>query len=998
MAQSSKPGSRRTAAQDRSQEKQSTEGPASRATSLKTSVAKGVASQKKKPKKKGSGGSPSRQPTPSAESLRLGQKKELEAVAKLRLQTTPLRPASGGFATSAAGLAGGPVFQHFLPVNRFDWWQAGVEGRVPASGPVVPSLRDNIEPVNEFRTEFFSPLATVAGARLDELDPQQLKAKKLPWEGNENVNTLPGAEFVIRPGGGLTTIELREAGNQVVLTAVTAPANFGPDATPVTSLTIDFFVPQRAVGLEAGYLSNLERSLGGEFFELVARDADGNEIPRALSTGEALHGNALWDPGRVYYIGVKDQEGGIRSVELRFTEQGAFTVEDTLFVQRIWYESFPACAVYQGTLCRDEATWGRFQHPKHPDITDGVYLPGFDSRVHASPARFDLPFRCRKAAVFMRGFKLAREAEEAVDVQRLAAGIFMEQPNTGEVVLKLAASFEREVSRDGGAFVGGVYFTLLAWDPDQIDLAVSSDVGSRWHGPGFAYVTETAHQHPEVASERISSPEERFGQLFQGMSWFQFLFRRPVELQTLSWAPGERNGNWVGESDEEASSNWEDAIEAGLFVGATFFTGIGGLFFRPGSTTPVSIDNPPLGYTQGGRKLSWGWGVNVGSTVDGDEELGTACNVVVLSGHGLRLPVIDPLALSVEPRVQRRLGDDAFIEGDPLGLQVEAEMALVVLGRTLFLPQDQIRELDVEVRGKTFDGVLLEMNVGGGIDLRPSTDDARLVIGEPRVAVFLRKMRAPVHGLLTQGLAFAFMPGFISMAPEQPGALRNRGNVPAVITSAALEGLPDEERDALALRLDYRGEIFSLEEIASRGPLVLFPGETLVVTGRFYTANAERWSTRVVNVRFETRVPGRERVLIPVVTRLTAEDATGELLPATINFGLVPLAFGGGRPQAPRIRYALLVSSGSTPLLVRSIALSAAVASLTVGVTGDNAPPGAPPPAIAPGVLYQVDPGASLRLTIAFWPDGPGRFDTTLEVETNDGRFSARVVGEAVNP
>jgi hypothetical protein len=93
---------------------------------------------------------------------------------------------------------------HYLPANRFDWWQIQERGRVPSTGPVglVGTSAGDIADI--FYSEFCSPLSTVVGADLN-LVASVGAGRAIPWEGlfnGDSPNSLPTIECcfrVIRP-------------------------------------------------------------------------------------------------------------------------------------------------------------------------------------------------------------------------------------------------------------------------------------------------------------------------------------------------------------------------------------------------------------------------------------------------------------------------------------------------------------------------------------------------------------------------------------------------------------------------------------------------------------------------------------------------------------------------------------------------------------------------------------------------------------------------------
>ena len=82
-----------------------------------------------------------------------------------------------GLGTTGRGLLG-VTCDHYLPANRFAWWDVDKAGGVPDTG----RIGDTADLRKTFCDEFCSSLATVVGADLD--GPfRSSKAHKVPWDG-----------------------------------------------------------------------------------------------------------------------------------------------------------------------------------------------------------------------------------------------------------------------------------------------------------------------------------------------------------------------------------------------------------------------------------------------------------------------------------------------------------------------------------------------------------------------------------------------------------------------------------------------------------------------------------------------------------------------------------------------------------------------------------------------------------------------------------------------
>ena len=120
-----------------------------------------------------------RVPKPAARGELLGDESLLKttrsarAHAKTRLRDMGRRIRSGndtglealiraGFGKTTRGLAG---CEHYLPTNRFEWWDIDRQGLVPQTGPIgVTGTSATLDVDVIFYSEFCSPLSTVVGA------------------------------------------------------------------------------------------------------------------------------------------------------------------------------------------------------------------------------------------------------------------------------------------------------------------------------------------------------------------------------------------------------------------------------------------------------------------------------------------------------------------------------------------------------------------------------------------------------------------------------------------------------------------------------------------------------------------------------------------------------------------------------------------------------------------------------------------------------------------
>jgi hypothetical protein len=338
-----------------------------------------------------------------------------------------------------------------------------------------------------------------------------------------------------------------------------------------------------------------------------------------------------------------------------------------------------------------------------------------------------------------------------------------------------------------------------------------------------------------------------------------------------------------------------------------------------------------------------------------------------------------------------------FIFGDALSFAyapVSADIAFVTLGQFLFEPKDKLREIEIEVRGQDYRGESLVWDMGFGIRVTPpvSSGNAELpVFAWPAFGGVVRRILVPAIRLTGQIMRFTgAIRGAVSLVPDQPGAIRNLGNVPVLLITAVRGGPNADEFNFL---IEYEGDVFTEDELAARGPLTLYPGQTLTIGGRFFPQADARpgHPPRTAWLDVTTNIPQYPSIRVLAEGNTVPQDARGTMLPSVINFGSLSV-IPGNRPYGSSRRNVLVISDGSTPLLAQSPTLSSPIQSITVGIRD----PGRRPDVLTPGAPYQIEPGGSLTIDIHFDPTTIGVIETNLMVETNAGRLETRIFGEGI--
>ena len=416
--------------------------------------------------------------------LRVSLGVRAQASAKLRGVTTRIRSGDetavealvhGGFGrTSRAQVA----CAHYLPANRFEWWGVSERGGVPRTGPIgfIGSASGAAREL--FDAEFCSPLATVIGADLHLVEPLGA-GRAISWEAlpdGTSPNALPSIECSfrsVRPGSvpvvkdvevllGLGSRQRRK----VAINGVEDGHELDP-LQPRPSLFIDFFLPQRAVGLECGFLGADGREIDSRRVRLIARDSAGDVL--VDSTGTDLF-PVPWAANAIFYlIGVRHQGGAIRSIELRFGDPDQVVLEPQM-IYRVWHEPLPPAAVTQGTAAVE------FNPTVPAGDGNGIGVPPHDGPL--GPITIRLPFACDRAVVMMRGFRMFFLDQHPHKVELMdayisgpprgdrSAGTFTTEPG-GRITI---VPYGNMTSGDGTGYRVLIYYLVLAWNSEQMEI------------------------------------------------------------------------------------------------------------------------------------------------------------------------------------------------------------------------------------------------------------------------------------------------------------------------------------------------------------------------------------------------------------------------------------------------------------------------------------------------------------------------------------------------
>lgn len=852
--------------------------------------------------------------------------------------------------------------EHYLPEDRFKWWDVEQRGEIPETGAFsLPK---------DFCNEFCSSLATVVGSNLDA--PSRFKARQVSWDRlqpGSSPNNTPLIEFSVRtlrpesvPTIWLFPLLTPEAKDEaqvmgknpepvhtkVLVNAVEDGHVLDPSgARP--SLFIDFVVPQRAVGLEFGFLGATPETIDWRHVKLIARNRDGTE----LKTAEAV--KKLFPNDVDNLIGVRHEGGNISSVELRF-ENSESPILQPQIVYRIWHEPFPPAVIRQGTV--------------EQIFSDQNGAENRELRVQERP-----PFHCSSAILMVRGFRLEFLDDECHEIKDFHFEIFGRggTPQRGQFEFTNLEQSSLRIGVRGAIYAKDaehlipyklkVYYTVLAWDPAQMDVFVTR-AGASTNG--------------------IPLPQPH--------SYGRIVVQDPCQLRREWEPPG---SNVCGEVDSVIHS-WRGIVYGvrAPVLGSPYVdqhlknvmfwqnrpARVRG--FQPGS---ASITPEPIGVSidihgpsnSPSTSLIW----TMQSKIEGDYERANRWEMsgALLTGSSVLRPVsmyfdFDDFPLDAPLHNTRREQREWWVMPESVSrynmyAPIEADMAFVSFELMQFWDLDEVRSLDVEVKGHSYDGnrVIWKMGV--------ETQDYDAVLW-PRFGGVVRRARRPDTTLSKRDVRFEnIQSDVIALAPEQFGFVRNEGNIPIFISEVTKGG---EHAREFMPRFQHQERIMSFAELA---PLRLDPGESLVIGGRFFTTDDQ--TDRSAWLEFRTNSTRSPYVVVDIYAQLLPSRAAGALLPEVYNFGNVAVGFH-------ELRTATIQSYGHSPLLVRSWMMQAPAGGMM------HAEPVFNVHGLSPTNWIQIEPRLFADFMITFEPTTIGPVEANLVFDTNAGQLTMRLVGTGI--
>jgi hypothetical protein len=849
--------------------------------------------------------------------------------------------------------------------NRFAWWdiwERVAAGAVPQAetGAFTATTQ---EPEEVFLCELSPILATVIGAEVPTpaMVAMGLPYRTISWDrlaDGDSPNTAAGTGFTVLSQPGAVVPVIREIQVKGIAAEALPRKALVGDAEAALGLLFD--TPQRAVGLEFGCLAdpNREEPLPASGVELVAFDRDGVELVRVRGAGPELDANI--QPRFVNNrIGLRHRGGRISRVALSFTHyRGGDPIRLPPIVYRVWVEPLPHAAVRQDSV---ELRSDRLGDIQQGDVTVA------------------LPFRCDRAVAMVRGIRVqlptGADHLRLVDVGIQAEPVTLRDPDVEDRHAIKLQPVGLIWGRGPAPYLVRVYYTLLAWDSGQAQLFAGR-------------ASRTVH---------ITGGED-----VEGDVEFRLEGVDPCPVRSRRGEPGGTIEDFCGPVFA--------ALQRIRFDFRTGIDDINDFSFRSNRAgRPGLVD--------GEVAVAW----PIIGTVTSAEGLGSDLHVdaVFLSGRSLRRgPDFREQeaghSFTVSNRGPRKAGEYYWDERDtrfvfPIRLEEDHGVAFLTLSNLMFKPEGPVGELDVEALGSGYDGAVLDWKLGGGASTAELIEggagggplDRTFIMAWPDSCAIVPDRLFARPRLVLQDVLFDGVAGTLSLAPTRFGALRNDGDAPLLVARIVQQGDHPDAFDFRLVQVPGRypldrdpslgvpGEPFAISDLLRRPPLQLLPGETLLVGGRFFPQAEMEHRAYLI---FSTNDPSRSRVSISAVGAVAPSQAAGHVLPAQINFGLVPIG------QA-RTRNVLLESTGSSPLILRRILAGRGpfdrprpLRDTTFQIFGpNNAWP--PPPNTT---TYQLEPADSFLVPVTCTPPRPGPYEGRVVFETNAGDFEVLLFGDGV--
>lgn len=789
--------------------------------------------------------------------------------------------------------------------NRFAWWNKF--GDVPQTAPMA----------KEFECEFNRPLTTIVGASLEAFNAAGYNTIAWDEPGTDfsSLDEVPGIEFRVYPRNFFVTSsiprleelrllvrESQRAEIHKVLQLKGVPdraRNAYNEGEYRPSLMILFDKPQRAVGLEFGLRALDDAHPLGPTGELGPRSGpspDGSEsfpddgvrlyaYDRAGVNLTTAGGLQLVSHGRVinpatsritpnsvrHRIGVVHNNAEISLVELRFQDfdengpspggPGSRIVEEPI-VYRIWHERFPAAVVKQ-----DQAVRG------------GEENPWISER---------LPYHCNRASVFLRGFKLQFDDGENKGIRNIKAELETDASSiTTDRMIRFRPVGGLQNARNDAASTLTVYYSVVAWDDDEIAVSTASVDSVQ---------AATAGRHAKVMTvpdpEGCVRSQTGCGDLYGGWQGFELASR--YSRKSEYYCGIGRMGLTAGRFSK-GNKVLGGPLSAGAKPLVVVFLPITlpGLF--GGSLPALEYHPAPLFREEEQPQIWW---------VAWSKFQKTHAQLIrgeILTGPSVKAVHPEEINVNLPRDFGTRPPGRFFLPN----LQTNAEAEAAFVGLEFFYFEESIvNEIECEVRGANFESSVVRWDTGGGI----GADGRKVLFANASIGALVRKSQLGGIQLRVQDLRFEGVEGITDQDPVTYGIIKNTGNSPVNLVSMSLVNSPDASLFEFAFM--WRGRIFRSNSFGAVLPIRMNPEDYLLVGGR-YLPNQITGTHRVhhAEIRFQTNSRLYPEVTLNAVGTAGESRAEGAWTEPELYFGFVS-------PGASRERLAALQSTGSTPLTV----------------------------------------------------------------------------------
>lgn len=875
---------------------------------------------------------------------------------------------------------------HYLPDNRLLWWETFFDTDLKTEAIVGDE-------------EFICSFNPVVGSILD-------------WEDvpfGHPAHHKAGTEFIIRSASPNYTVLTETL--EVIPDVIDFPVQitnvpefhqvlvhkplvgFDPDPDEQQpAVLIIFNEPQRAVGVSYGLRLDGDGNevLNARRIILVGYDIDGRE--RVRSEGRNVLSGRVEDHVLRFnavhnHIGVTHESAEIAYLEL-YLEHAEDFPNAPLLIYRVWHEAFPAAAVHQGFI----------------DIK-GQQGAG-SQRVQE---KISLPFRCDRAVAVSRGIR-AEFLDGPAEIRTLSSNISIGRFPDGWHLT--ADGFLR--GEDGPPWRIRLYYSVLAWESSKMEVYNSYGFGQsegriRNTGPQYEWVENESYDEEAWLRGEVPQGPERYYRPISGvnfapdqirafandpcprdvaecgefvglLSGFGFRMQQSSEMDSFRITSGESRRLAPSRNGTRAVSFTTEFVaraERILNHRSIRFQVLAGTGVRPGRQLEV------LGY-----------GLTA-APPDPSDEVGVVDDGTV----DIVAPCGGPRPFNTPPGSYERFGDSRGNPVDP-ALTMSADMAMLGMKTIGFAPGGKIRQVDAEALGTQYDGAKMQYVWAIGVSSEEEQDDPdechdyRFV---PQTVGVTRKLGVtPIHRLSTQGLLFEdAVKDVLSLEPARFGAIKNDGNRPVELAGVSVSGahsgdfslvagiiprVPIRRRYAFR-NLRQAGEVFNLYDFASRAPVQIGPGETLLVGGACLPQDE---GSREMTLLFSTNDRLRPQVSIDVLASVVASQADAEVIPEEIDFGNVSV-------DSTRSRHAYVLSTGHSALLVNNASFAGNHDGFNFEIVGEHFEPGTPD---------QVEPGAIWPdggLTVTFTPENQADYEAEFKIETDAGMITIPMTGKGVS-